>query len=104
MDKTQDIVELLKSYNQTHIIDLLNKLDGDKKQELIEQINKIDLHQIMELYENTKKEAEFKENKIEAITYYDKEKIDKNKKQQWDEIGEKIIKNGEWSSWTKRNF
>ena len=97
MDKTQDVEELLKSYNQTHIIDLLNKLDEDKKQELIEQINKIDLHQIMELYENTKKHAEFKENKIEAITYYDKEKIDKNIKQQWDEIGEKIIKNGEYA-------
>ena len=97
MNKTQDIVELLKSYNQTHIIDLFNKLDEDKKQDLIEQINKIDLHQIMELYENTKKEAEFKENKIEAITYFDKEKLDKNKKEKWDEIGESIIRNGEYA-------
>ena len=31
MDKTQDIIDMLKSYNQTHIIELLNKLNGEKK-------------------------------------------------------------------------
>ena len=97
MDKTQDIIDMLKSYNQNHIIDLLNKLNGEKKQELIEQINKIDFHQIMELYENTKKEIEIKENKIEAITYFDKEKSDKNQKEKWDEIGESVIRNGEYA-------
>ena len=66
MDKTQDIVNMLKMYNQEHIINLLNKLDEQKKWELIDQISKIDFHQIMELYDNTKKEVEIKENKIEA--------------------------------------
>ena len=84
-------------HNQTHIIELLNKLNGEKKQELIEQINKIDFHQIMELYENTKKEIEIKENKIEAITYFDKEKLDKKQKEKWDEIGESVIRNGEYA-------
>ena len=97
MDKTQDIVSLLEEYNQTHIIDLLNKLDGEKKQELIEQINSIDFHQIMELYDNTKKEIEIKENKIEAISYFDKEKLSKDQKEKWDEIGKKIIQNGEYA-------
>jgi UDP-N-acetylglucosamine pyrophosphorylase len=97
MDKTQDIIDMLKVYNQEHIIDLLDKLDDEKKQELIEQINKIDFHQIMELYENTKKEIEIKDNKIEAITYFDKEKLEKNKKDRWDEIGESVIRNGEYA-------
>ncbi len=55
MDKTQDTIELLKTYNQEHIIKLLSELDEVKRGELIEQINKIDFHQIMELYDNTKK-------------------------------------------------
>ena len=97
MDKTQDIISLLSKYNQTHIIDLLNKLEGEKKQELIEQINNIDFEKIMELYDNTKKEIEIKENKIEAIPYFDKEKLDKNQKDKWDEIGESIIRNGEYA-------
>lgn len=58
--KIQDVVDVLKEYNQEHIINLLNKLEEPKKQELLEQINKIDFHQIMELYDNTKKEIEIK--------------------------------------------
>ena len=70
--KIQDVVDVLKEYNQEHIINLLNKLEEPKKQELLEQINKIVFHQIMELYDNTKKEIEIKENIIESIPYYDK--------------------------------
>ena len=39
MDKEQEAIDLLKSYNQNHIINLLKKLDEVKKQELIEQIS-----------------------------------------------------------------
>lgn len=97
MDKTQEVINLLKEYNQTHIINLLNKLEGSKKQELIEQINRIDFHQIMELYDNTKKEIEIKEKKIEAIPYIDKEKLSKEEKMEFDSLGETIIKNGEYA-------
>ena len=97
MDKTQELINLLEEYNQSHIIDLLNKLEGTKKQELIEQINRIDFHQIMELYDNTKKEIEIKEKKIEAISYIDKEKLSKEEKMKFDSLGETIIKNGEYA-------
>ena len=97
MDKSQEVIDLLKEYEQNHIIDLLNKLEGVKRQELLEQINKIDFHQIMELYDNTKKEIEIKEKKIEAIPYIDKEKLSKEEKQELDKIGEEIIKNGEYA-------
>ena len=49
MDKNEEIIQLLKTYNQEHIIKLLNKLEEKQKEELIEQINNIDFHQIMEL-------------------------------------------------------
>ncbi len=97
MDKEQDIIEILKKYNQEHIINLLNKLEGKQKEELIEQINNIDFHQIMELYENTKKEIEIKENKIESIAYLDKEKLAKTDKEKFDELGEKTIISGQYA-------
>lgn len=97
MDKTQDIVNMLKMYNQEHIINLLNKLDGQKKWELIDQISKIDFHQIMELYDNTKKEVEIKENKIEAIKYLDKEKLTDEQKAEFEKLGEDAIKRGEYA-------
>ena len=58
---------------------------------------KIDFHQILELYENTKKELEIKENKIEAIKYLDKEKLTSNEKEQFNYLGEEIIKNGQYA-------
>ena len=97
MNKEEEVVDLLKTYNQNHIVNLLKKLDEDKKQELIEQIEKIDFHQIMELYDNTKKEIEIKENKIEAISYLDKAKLSKEQKDKFDKLGEDIIRNGKYA-------
>lgn len=118
MDKIQDIIDLLKIYHQEHIIKLLNQLEGKKREELMEQIEKIDFHQIMELYDNTKRNIEIKENKIENITYLDKAKLSKKQKQEFDTLGEMAIRNGEYAvvtmaggqgsrlrtQWSKRNF
>ena len=97
MDKMQDAIKLLKLYNQEHIITLLNRLEGKEKEELIEQINKIDFHQLKELYENTKKPIKIKENKIENITYIDKEKLSEEQKKEFDKLGEEAVRNGEYA-------
>ena len=94
MDKAKDAIEILKTYNQDHIIKLLNKLEGKKKQELIEQINRIDFGQIMKLYDNTKKKIEIKENKIESIDYLDKAKVSNEQKEKFDKLGEEVIRSG----------
>lgn len=97
MDKTQDTIDLLKEYNQHHIINLLSKIEEKEKEELIEQINNIDFDQIMELYDNTKKEIEIKENKIESTSYLDKEKLTKEQKEEFDMLGETAIRKGEYA-------
>ena len=97
MDKKQETIELLKEYNQEHIIRLLNKLDEEKQDELIKQIQRIDFHQITELYNNTKKEIEFKEGKIEPVKYLDKAKLSESQKRKFDQLGEQTIKAGEYA-------
>ena len=97
MDKMQDTIDILKQYNQDHIIKLLKKLDDNKREELIKQIENIDFHQIAELYENTKKEIEFKESKIEPIKYLDKETLTEKQRKRYDELGEKIIRSGKYA-------
>ena len=97
MDKLQDIFALLEMYGQEHIIKLLKQLEGKEKEELIEQINKIDFHQIMELYENTKKDIEIKENKIENIPYLDKAKLSNEQREEFDSLGERAIRNQEYA-------
>ena len=97
MDKEQVAIDLLKSYGQNHIINLLKKLDEVKKEELLEQIEKINFGQIMELYDNTKKKIEIKENKIESIPYLDKAKLKEEQKTKFDKLGEEIIKSGKYA-------
>ena len=97
MDKSEEITQLLKSYNQEHIIKLLENLEGKQKEDLMEQLNKIDFHQIMELYDNTKNDIQIKENKIEAIEYLDKEKLTKNEIEKLNELGEKVIVSGKYA-------
>ena len=84
-------------YNQEHIIKLLDQLEGKEKEELIEQIGKIDFQQIMELYDNTKRDIEIKENKIENIAYLDKAKLSKEQREEFDTLGEMVIRNGEYA-------
>ena len=97
MDKVQDTIDILKMYNQEHIINLIEKLDEDKKQALVEQISKIDFHQLKELYDNTKKEIEIKENKIEPLPYLDKKKLSEEQKEEFQRLGEAILEKGEYA-------
>ena len=97
MKDFEKAIDILKEYNQEHIIKLLETLDEEKQNELIEQILKIDFHQINELYENTKKKVEFKEKKIEPISYMDKAKISKEQEVEFNQIGSRIIRNGQYA-------
>lgn len=97
MDKIKETFALLKTYGQEHIIKLLNQLEGKQKEELIEQINKIDFHQIMELYDNTKKNIEIKENKIENIAYLDKAKLSREQREEFDRLGEMAVRSQEYA-------
>ena len=97
MYKKQETIKLLKENKQDHIIRLLKKLDEEKQNELIKQVQKMDLNQIMELYNNTKKETEIKDGKIEPLKYLDKAKLTETQKQKFDEIGEQIIRAGQYA-------
>ena len=97
MDKRQETIDLLKKYNQEHIIKFLEKLNDEKAEQLIKQIQKIDLHQITELYNSTKKPVEFKESKIEALKYLDKAKLTKEQKEKFDNLGIQVVKNNQYA-------
>ena len=94
MDKA---IKTLKKYNQEHIIKLLEKLPREKQEELIEQIHEIDFEQIIHLYNNTKKEIKFKKNKIEPISYLDKAKLTKVEIEEFNKLGEELVKTGKYA-------
>lgn len=51
MNKLKQVEDILKKYEQEHVIRILNKLEGEKKEQLINQILSIDFDELEELYQ-----------------------------------------------------
>ncbi len=84
----------LEKYNQTHLLSQYEKLDDEKKEYLLNQIADIDFNQINKLYEQTKKEVKLETDKIEPISYIEKEKMSDEEKEKYFKLGAEEIKKG----------
>lgn len=110
-------IEILKKYGQEHIIEVLNQKSGEEKGKMIEQILSISFEQLADLYQKAKQIPELENDKIENIPYVDGQKLSKEEREKYEEIGIEKIKNGHYAvvtmaggqrnkiraSWTKRN-
>ncbi len=85
--------EILKKYNQEHVLVAYERADEEKKKEIINQVKRIDFEQMKDLYDLTKKEIKFENSIIEPIQYLDSLKLTDEEKRKYIEKGEEIIKN-----------
>lgn len=98
MDKRyEEAKEILKQYNQEHLLIWYDKLIEQKREELIEQILKIDFDQMNQLYEEMKDKKDFKDCKIEPLSYMDKDKLLKQERETYEKDGIKAIKEGKYA-------
>ena len=97
MNEIERAKNVLKEYNQEHIVKLFDKINEEKQVELAKQVLKIDFHKITELYEGTKKGIEIKEKSITPVEYLDKAKLSYEEKNKFDTLGEQSIKRGEYA-------
>lgn len=89
---------ILKTYKQDTILqELENKQDKEAKQALVKQILSIDFEQIQALYEQSKKMPEIHDEEIENISYVDGNQLKKEEKENYQKIGEEIIKQGKYA-------
>lgn len=101
--KKEETITILKKYNQEHILDILDIKEKQGvmldrvKAELYDQILDIDFEQIKELFENTKKEAEHINKKIEPIKYLEQEKLTNLQKEEFEKNALEVIKNSEYA-------
>ena len=87
----QKAEELLKKYNQEHILNFFEELSEKEKQELLNQIENMNFEQINELYNLTRKTPTFDEQKIEPMEYVDKSKLNNEELEKYAKIGEEVI-------------
>ena len=92
--KLETAKNILKKYNQEHLLSQYEKLSEEKKEYLLNQILNINFDLINKLYEETKKGTEFGEAKIEPIKYVDKEELKDEEKKRYLETGAQEVKDG----------
>ena len=95
----RDYIELLKEYNQEHILNYLDMLDEEKKNNLKNQIEKLDFEQLKNLYEisNRDNDKAIKGVIIEHIPFVDKHKLEKDREEFLTKTGEDVIKNNKYA-------
>jgi UDP-N-acetylglucosamine pyrophosphorylase len=95
-EKYQKIKNILKKYNQEHLILKYEKLNSQKKEQLLKQILEIDFEQIIKLYKKTQENNIIKEE-IKPIPYIEKAKLKEQEKQEYVDIGKKILKENQYA-------
>lgn len=94
MENKEKAIELLKKYNQVKV---LNELQKNESSELIEQILNINFEKVEDCKQKIGKQEEFKNDKIESISYIDGNKLSNEEKKKYEEIGKNIISNGKYA-------
>lgn len=89
--------EILKENNQEKVLEVLEKIDGNKKERLVKQIIDLDFKQLNKLFNSTKKIPEIADKKIEHIKHIDEYKMPEEKRKLYTKYGEEIIKNNQYA-------
>lgn len=90
----EEAIKLLKNYKQEKI---LNELEKNKNSELVKQILNMDFEKIQDCIENIGEEQKIKDDKIESVSYVDENKLSKEEKEYYENIGKEIISKGKYA-------
>lgn len=93
----EKIKEKLIKYNQEQLLVNYKNMNNEDKEKLLKEIDNIDFNLMKNLYKNAQKELDFKDEKIESIDCTEKDRMPKEEKEKYDEIGTEKIKAGKLS-------
>lgn len=98
MDSNYDkAVEILKKYNQQHIIPFIYKSNFETREKLINQILRIDFEELKFLYEKTFESLYVDLEELNPVTGINPCKLKKQELEKYIEIGTNIIKSGKFA-------
>ncbi len=95
--KQEEICNKLRKYHQEHVIKLIEQVSPEKREELLNQLSHINLEQIQELYEDTKKVPKVNVSCLKPIQAVNPEKLSKKEKEEYIQLGENVIRNGQFA-------
>lgn len=92
-EKILKVKEILKEQNQEQILNY----PSENQEELIDRILGINFEQLNRLYAKAIKNEKMPEAKVEPISCVDKEILSIEERENYEKIGEKIIKEGKYA-------
>lgn len=96
-NKYEEAKEILKKYNQNHIIKFMDLADEETKEKMIEQVLRIDFEELKELQEKTYEELFVDLEELEPITAINPDRIEKSELDRYKKIGEDLIKKNKFA-------
>lgn len=99
-EKLEAAKAVLEKYGQEQLLANYENLSENDKDKLLDDILTIDFNQLEKLYEKRNFKQVYSEAEIEPISYVEKDKMAKEEKEKYDEIGTKIIKAGKLAAVT----
>ena len=97
MNNLQKAKDILKKYNQEHLLYFYDELNNEEKQFLIDQILSIDFDQIFNLYQASKTDEKIPVEAISPLAYIEKSSLSKFDSINYSDIGESYIRNGQYA-------
>lgn len=99
-EKYEQVKRILKKYDQEHLLVCYDKLETEQKQELLNQILTIDFDLMKKLYDQSREQIDFGQDKIEPIAYEDKSKMSQETYHKYQELGRTRIQEGKLATVT----
>jgi len=95
--KEEKIIENLKIYGQTRTLKILENVNKETRKKIIEELHDINFIQLKELYNNIKEEAEVDVGELKPIKSLNPDKITKEEKEMYEDVGADILKNNKFA-------
>lgn len=94
MNKLDKVKEILKEYNQEHLLNNFEKLDESTKENLINQILEIDFDKQKVLFDGAKNKKDLINEDVGQVNAINPDDLSEDEKLEYERIGEKLIKGG----------
>ncbi|MBP3463150.1 MAG: UTP--glucose-1-phosphate uridylyltransferase [Clostridia bacterium] len=96
-EKLKKAQELVKKYNQEHLLKFYDEMSDEKKEALLDQILSIDFDLMNQLYDKVIVPPDFEDVEIEPIDYVDKSKLTAAETKAYEEKGIEAIKDNKFA-------
>ncbi len=93
----QKAEEILKKYEQEHVISAYNHLNEDGKQKLLSQVYSIDFDLLNRLFQKTKMSKDTGSDVIEPINFTVADDLPEDVREKYIKLGEDVIKNNKYA-------